>query len=47
MTAPAGTEVGLYVDLLARVEVGDVIETHDLPRVVVARRAVARASGRA
>lgn len=27
MTAPAGTEVGLYVDLVARVDVGDVIET--------------------
>lgn len=27
MTAPAGAIVGLYVDLVARVEVGDVIET--------------------
>jgi len=27
MTAPAGAIVGLYVDLVARVRVGDVIET--------------------
>lgn len=27
MTAPVGAEVGLYVDLVAPVEVGDVIET--------------------
>lgn len=27
MTAPPGTEVGLYVDLARKVEVGDVIET--------------------
>ncbi len=27
MTAPAGTEVGLYVDLVAPVEIGDIIET--------------------
>lgn len=27
MTAPVGAEVGIHVDLVARVEVGDVIET--------------------
>jgi hypothetical protein len=27
MTAPVGTEVGIYVDLVATVAVGDVIET--------------------
>jgi hypothetical protein len=27
MTAPAGAEVGLYVDLVERVELGDIIET--------------------
>lgn len=27
MKKPAGTEVGLYVDLVARVAIGDVIET--------------------
>lgn len=27
MSAPIGTEVGLYVDLVAKVYVGDVIET--------------------
>jgi hypothetical protein len=27
VTAPAGTEVGLYVDLVAQVAIGDIIET--------------------
>ncbi len=27
MTAPVGANVGLYVDLVARVDVGDIIET--------------------
>lgn len=27
MTAPAGAEVGLYVDLVAEIALGDVIET--------------------
>ena len=36
MTAPVGTNVGLYVDLVARVAVGDVIETQTGRRYGVA-----------
>lgn len=36
MTAPAGAEVGLYVDLVERVELGDVIETRSGRRYLVA-----------
>ena len=36
MTAPAGANVGLYVDLCAQVSVGDVIETQSGRRHVVA-----------
>lgn len=35
MTAPAGTEVGLYVDLAAPVTIGDVIETQSGRRYFV------------
>lgn len=35
MTAPAGAEVGLYVDLVAPVAIGDVIETQTGRRYVV------------
>lgn len=35
MTAPAGTEVGLYVDLVDRVEQNDVIETRSGRRYMV------------
>jgi hypothetical protein len=35
MTAPAGTEVGLYVDLVARVQVGHVIRTGTGRRYVI------------
>ena len=34
MTAPAGAEVGLYVDLIAPVHVGDVIETRSGRRYI-------------
>jgi len=33
--APAGTEVGLYVDMAARVDLGDVIETRSGRRYLV------------
>ncbi len=36
MTAPAGTEVELYVDLVAEVATGDVIETQTGRRYFVA-----------
>ena len=35
MTAPAGTEVGLYVDLVERVELGHVIQTQTGRRYLV------------
>lgn len=43
MTAPAGAEVGLYVDLVAQVQVGDVLETRSGRRYgVVSVRVQAR-----
>lgn len=38
MTAPAGAEVGIYVDSVAPVAVGDVIETQTGRRYVVVAR---------
>jgi hypothetical protein len=38
MKAPAGAEVGLYVDLVAQVATGDVIETQTGRRYLVTSR---------
>jgi hypothetical protein len=38
VTAPIGANVGLYVDLVERVSVGDIIETRSGRRCVVVER---------
>ena len=49
MTAPAGAEVGLYVDLVATVRIGDVIETRSGRRyrvIAVREQLRGKAAGR-